>query len=287
VAFVGKSGGGKSTIIHLLMRFYDPTAGRILLDGVDMRDINMRTLHAQMGLVAQDTQLFQGNVEDNIAYGLEKGQYTAQDLEEAARQANAWEFISRLTHGVKTRVGEKGVRLSGGQRQRIAIARVMLRKPRLLFLDEATSALDTQSEALVQAALDGLMQMEDTTIVLVAYARRFHSLLSTLTEIDLCHTCSCHEILRAETPGQAPALHRDGRGSAVRAGGRAHPGAGHPRAAAGAAPGRRLRPAGAAPAHEASQRDRPRRNGGGRARARARGAARGGARGGAGARGWR
>lgn len=158
VAFVGKSGGGKSTLIHLLMRFYDPTKGQITLDGRRLSDINLRSLHLNTGLVAQDTQLFGKNIEENIAYGLDKDEYNENDLRVAAEKANAWEFISKFKQGFQTRVGEKGVRLSGGQRQRIAIARVMLRQPKILFLDEATSALDTQSEALVQQALDALMR---------------------------------------------------------------------------------------------------------------------------------
>ena len=143
-----------------------------------MKEINLRSLHEMTGLVAQDTQLFGNNVEENVAYGLDKDQYTQQDLEEACRRANAWEFIEKFMHGFQTRIGEKGVRLSGGQRQRIAIARAMLRKPKFLFLDEATSALDTQSEALVQEALDALIALDDTTIVLVAHR------LSTVKDAD-------------------------------------------------------------------------------------------------------
>ena len=132
------------------MRFYDPTGRQITLDGMRLDDINLRSLHMNTGLVAQDTQLFGKNIEENIAYGLEKDEYNEADLKLAAQKANAGEFIEKFKHGFHTRVGEKGVRLSGGQRQRIAIARVMPRSPKILFLDEATSALDTQSEALVQ-----------------------------------------------------------------------------------------------------------------------------------------
>eukprot|EP01052_Picozoa_sp_SAG31_P012904 SAG31_NODE_764_length_12262_cov_26.578887_10_plen_304_part_00 len=178
VAFVGKSGGGKSTMVHLLMRFYDPTSGSITLDGRELRDINLRSLHDNTGLVAQDTQLFGANVKENIAYGLEPDEYTHADLQRAAERSGAAEFINKFSHGFETRIGEKGVRLSGGQRQRIAIARVMLRQPKILFLDEATSALDTQSEALVQEALDALIATDDTTIVLVAHR------LSTVKDAD-------------------------------------------------------------------------------------------------------
>ena len=193
VAFVGKSGGGKSTMIHLLMRFYDPTSGMIKLDGRNLTSINLRSLHELTGLVAQDTQLFGNNVEENIAYGMEKDDYTEEQLKTACIRANAWEFIEKFSHGFQTRIGEKGVRLSGGQRQRIAIARVMLRQPKILFLDEATSALDTQSEALVQEALDTLIRLEDTTIVLVAHR------LSTVKDADKICVLGDGNIMEAGT----------------------------------------------------------------------------------------
>eukprot|EP00271_Cylindrocystis_brebissonii_P005331 TRINITY_DN17326_c0_g1_i1.p1 TRINITY_DN17326_c0_g1~~TRINITY_DN17326_c0_g1_i1.p1 ORF type:complete len:952 (-),score=203.08 TRINITY_DN17326_c0_g1_i1:320-3175(-) len=176
-ALVGRSGGGKSTIVHLLMRFYDPIKGRILLDGCDLTSLNLKSVHRQMGLVAQDTQLFATSILDNIVYGLED--YTLADVEEAAKYANAHEFISQFPEKYLTRVGERGVRLSGGQRQRIAIARMLLRKPTVLLLDEATSSLDTESEALVQAALDRLLAEGGRTVVLVAHR------LSTVRNADL------------------------------------------------------------------------------------------------------
>lgn len=175
-ALVGRSGGGKSTIVHLLMRFYDPVAGRVVIDGCDLRSLNLRSVHAHMGLVAQDTQMWACSVEENIAYGLPA--YTRADVEEAARTANAHEFITRFPEGYATRVGERGVRLSGGQRQRIAIARMLLRRPRVLLLDEATSALDAESEALVQSALDRLIEEGGRTIILVAHR------LSTVRNAD-------------------------------------------------------------------------------------------------------
>jgi len=175
-ALVGRSGGGKSTIVHLLMRFYDPTGGRILLDGWDLKDLNLRSVHKHMGLVAQDTQMFACSIEENITYGLPH--YTREELEEAARYANAHDFITRFPEGYATRVGERGVRLSGGQRQRIAIARMLLRRPKVLLLDEATSSLDTESEALVQQALDRLIGEGGRTIVLVAHR------LSTVRNAD-------------------------------------------------------------------------------------------------------
>lgn len=166
-ALVGRSGGGKSTIVHLLMRFYDPIKGSIKLDGVDLRDLNLKSVHSHMGLVAQDTQLWATSIEDNITYGIES--YTKAELEDASKYANAHDFIMQFPDGYATRVGERGVRLSGGQRQRIAIARMLLRRPKVLLLDEATSALDTESEALVQAALDRLLAEGGRTVVLVAH----------------------------------------------------------------------------------------------------------------------
>eukprot|EP01123_Difflugia_compressa_P012228 TRINITY_DN5157_c0_g1_i1.p1 TRINITY_DN5157_c0_g1~~TRINITY_DN5157_c0_g1_i1.p1 ORF type:complete len:555 (-),score=88.05 TRINITY_DN5157_c0_g1_i1:15-1595(-) len=166
-ALVGRSGGGKSTIIHLLMRFYDTKSGSILLDGKDYREINPISLRKHIGIVAQDTQLFNLTIEENIAYGTEN--YTIDQVIEAAKLANAHEFIKEFDEGYQTRVGERGVRLSGGQKQRIALARVFLRRPKLLFLDEATSALDSESEALVQDAIDNLIALGGCTVILVAH----------------------------------------------------------------------------------------------------------------------
>lgn len=176
-ALVGRSGGGKSTIVHLLMRFYDPARGRILLDGWDLRHMNLKSVHKHMGLVAQDTQMFACSIEENITYGLTK--YRVEDIEEAAKYAHAHDFIMRFPDGYATRVGERGVRLSGGQRQRIAIARMLLRRPKVLLLDEATSSLDTESEALVQQALDRLISEGGRTVVLVAHR------LSTVRNADM------------------------------------------------------------------------------------------------------
>ena len=177
-ALVGRSGGGKSTIAHLLMRFYDPKAGRILVDGVDYCDVNLQWMHGHMGLVAQDTQLFGATIEQNITYGLES--YSMEQVIAAARLANAHDFISSFDEGYQTRVGEKGQRLSGGQKQRIAIARVLLRKPRLLLLDEATSALDTESESQVQEAIDRMIQALTGGCTVVVIAHR----LSTVMNAD-------------------------------------------------------------------------------------------------------
>ena len=163
IAIVGPSGAGKTTLIKLLLRFYDPTAGRILVDGWDLRDVTLVSLREQLGIVPQESVLFNGTVRENIRYG--KLEATDDEIAEAARSASALEFIERLPEGFDTVVGERGSKLSGGQRQRVAIARVMLKNPRILILDEATSALDSESEHLVQLALDHLMH-ERTTFVI-------------------------------------------------------------------------------------------------------------------------
>jgi ATP-binding cassette, subfamily B, bacterial MsbA len=163
VALVGPTGAGKSTIGALVPRFYDVSAGRITVDGVDVRDCALNSLRSQIGIVPQDTILFAGTVRENIAYG--RLGATEDEIIAAAKMANAWEFIERMPEGLETRIGERGVTLSGGQRQRIAIARAVLRDPRILILDEATSSLDTQSEALVQDALQKLVA-ERTTLVI-------------------------------------------------------------------------------------------------------------------------
>ncbi len=156
VALVGASGAGKSTLVDLIPRFMEPTTGRILLDGVDTREISLASLRALTGIVSQDTVLFNDSVRANIAYG-NTATYTAAQVEAAARAANAHGFISELPEGYDTVLGERGTRLSGGQRQRIAIARALLVDPPVLILDEATSALDTESERLVQEAIDRLL----------------------------------------------------------------------------------------------------------------------------------
>lgn len=155
IAFVGPSGAGKSTIANLIPRFYDVTGGAITIDGHDVRDVTLESLRTQIGIVPQETTLFSASVRENIRYG--RLDATDAEVEAAARDANAHGFITELPDGYDTRIGERGLNLSGGQRQRIAIARAILKDPRVLILDEATSALDTESEKLVQAALDRLM----------------------------------------------------------------------------------------------------------------------------------
>jgi len=164
VAIVGASGAGKSTLVNLLPRFFDPTEGRILLDGVDLRDVTLASLREQIGMVTQDTILFDDTVADNIAYG-RSAQCDPARIREAARLANADEFIRDLPDGYATRIGEKGVRLSGGQKQRIAIARAILKDPPILILDEATSALDAEAERQVQEALERLMRNRTTFVI--------------------------------------------------------------------------------------------------------------------------
>ena len=155
VALVGPSGAGKSTVASLLPRFYEVTDGRIVIDGCDIRDVTMESLREQVGIVPQETMLFNGTVYDNILYG--RLDATEEEVLNAAKAANAHNFILELPNGYETQLGDRGVNISGGQRQRIAIARAILKNPQILILDEATSALDTESERVVQEALDRLM----------------------------------------------------------------------------------------------------------------------------------
>jgi len=178
-ALVGKSGGGKSTIVSLLLRFYDAQTGSIKLDGRDIRDIRLRDLRSLIGVVQQSSDLIGGTIEDNIAYGLEKNSYTRAQVIDAAKKACCHDFIKGFSDGYSTKVGERGVRLSGGQKQRISIARAFLRKPKILLLDEATSALDAESESQVQLALDRLMSEKGSTVLLVAHR------LSTVIGADM------------------------------------------------------------------------------------------------------
>ncbi len=179
-ALVGESGSGKSTILNLIPRFYDVTGGAICIDGIDIRDVTLQSLRKNMALVSQEVAIFNDTVRDNIAYGTEGA--TEDEIIAAAKSAAAHEFILELPQGYDTIVGENGVKLSGGQRQRISIARAMLRNAPLLLLDEATSALDTQSERLVQSALDRLQ--EGRTTVVVAHR------LSTIMDADVIYVLS-------------------------------------------------------------------------------------------------
>ena len=163
VALVGPSGAGKTTIVNLVPRFYEPQSGRVTLDGTDLAMLRLDATAGAIGIVPQEALLFSGTIAENIRYG--RLDATQSEIEEAAREANAEEFILDLPLGYDTAVGERGIRLSGGQRQRISIARAVLRDPRILILDEATSALDSHSERLIEAALDRLLPGRTTLIV--------------------------------------------------------------------------------------------------------------------------
>ena len=175
IALVGPSGSGKSSLVNLVIGFLRPTSGRITLDGKDMQALDLRTMRKHLSVVPQESVLFDGTIFENIAYGL--SDVHLEDVEQALKAANAWDFVSAFDLGVNTIVGERGARLSGGQRQRLAIARALIRNPRILILDEATSALDSESEKLIQSALKNLMSNRTTFVV----AHR----LSTIKEAHL------------------------------------------------------------------------------------------------------
>ena len=191
-ALVGPSGAGKSTLVTLIPRFYDPTEGRITLDGVDLRALELEQLRAQIGTVPQETQLFSGSVRDNVRYG--RPGATDAEVEGAAAAANAHDFIAAFPDGYETVVGERGVKLSGGQRQRVAIARALLKDPKILILDEATSSLDSESEALVQEALELLMR--GRTVFVIAHR------LSTIRTADKIVVLEAGRIVQAGTHDQ-------------------------------------------------------------------------------------
>jgi len=177
VAFVGPSGCGKSTAVQLIERFYDPSAGAVLLDGTDIKDLKVSWYRQQIGLVSQEPVLFGGTIRDNISYG--KPGASSEDIENAAKLANIhWDIVGKFPDKYDTQVGEGGIQLSGGQKQRIAIARAIVRDPKILLLDEATSALDTKSERVVQEALDGLLKARQRTTIVIAHR------LSTIRHAD-------------------------------------------------------------------------------------------------------
>jgi ATP-binding cassette subfamily B protein/subfamily B ATP-binding cassette protein MsbA len=177
VALVGRSGAGKTTVTDLVARFHDPATGRILLNGADIRDLRLHTYRELLAIVQQEVFLFDGSVADNIAYG--RNGATSADIEDAARRANAHEFIVRLPEGYDTFIGERGVKLSGGQQQRLAIARAILAQPQILILDEATSNLDTESEQLIQASMATLLAGRTTFVIAhrLSTIRRAHLIL--------------------------------------------------------------------------------------------------------------
>ena len=174
LAIVGPTGAGKSTISRLLFRFYDVTAGRVLIDGQDVRDVTQDSLHAAIGVVPQDTVLFNDTIRYNIGYG--RPGASQEEIEQAARRAQVHDFVAALPEGYDTRVGERGLKLSGGEKQRVAIARTILKDPRILILDEATSALDTRTEQDIQAALNAVASRRTTLVI----AHR----LSTVVDAD-------------------------------------------------------------------------------------------------------
>jgi subfamily B ATP-binding cassette protein MsbA len=163
LAFVGPSGGGKSTLVDLIPRFYDPSSGTILLDNLDIKEINIEDLRKLMGIVTQETFLFNESVKRNIAYGLME--FPFEKIVDAAKTANAHNFIMEMPNGYETVIGERGVKISGGQRQRLSIARALLKNPEIMIFDEATSALDNESELLVQEAIERLMINRTTFVI--------------------------------------------------------------------------------------------------------------------------
>lgn len=204
VALVGASGAGKSTVLSLVIGFLRPTSGRLLLDGIDMNTLDLRTYRRFVSVVPQESILFDGTIRENVAYGMDDADEEA--VRAALRDANALEFVERLPQGLDTLVGEHGARLSGGQRQRLAIARALIRDPKVLILDEATSALDTRSEALVQQALARLLSGRTTFVV----ARRLSTVrgadrIVVMGEGRVLETGTHEELLRRQ--GAYTALH--------------------------------------------------------------------------------
>ena len=199
IALVGMSGGGKSTFVSLIPRFYDVTSGRILLDGIDIRQFKVQTLRDKIGVVFQDNILFSESVKDNILLG--KPGATDEEVIEAAKAANAHEFILGLSEGYDTKVGERGIKLSGGQKQRIAIARVFLKNPPLLILDEATSALDLESEHSIQESLDILAHNRTTFIVAHRLSTITHANRIVLIENGEIKEVGTHEQLMDQHGG--------------------------------------------------------------------------------------
>jgi ATP-binding cassette subfamily B protein/subfamily B ATP-binding cassette protein MsbA len=192
VALVGPSGAGKTTLSNLVARFYDPTEGRITLDGRDLRHYDVESFRSILGIVEQDVFLFDGTIDQNISYA--RRDATPDQVRAAAAAANAAEFIDRMPHGMQTVIGERGVKLSGGQRQRLAIARAILADPKLLILDEATSNLDTDSERLIQQSLSMLMRGRTTFVI----AHR----LSTIARADLIVVIEGGRVTQTGTHGE-------------------------------------------------------------------------------------
>ncbi|CAG5131708.1 unnamed protein product, partial [Candidula unifasciata] len=189
-ALVGMSGCGKSTIVSLIQRYYDPTEGSIIVDGLDVRQYNLKSLRSMISVVSQEPVLFDRTIRENIVYGLEQ-EVPMADVIAAATTANAHSFITNLPDGYNTMVGEKGTQLSGGQKQRVAIARALIRNPKILLLDEATSALDTESEKAVQTALD--KAREGRTSIVIAHR------LSTIQNANIIYTMENGRVVESGT----------------------------------------------------------------------------------------
>jgi ATP-binding cassette subfamily B protein len=198
IGLVGQTGSGKSTLVSLLCRFYDPTKGSITIDGIDLRDIDTKSLRSNIGMVLQDSFLFAGTIKENIAYG--KPQAGEAEIIEAAKAANAHDFIMNLPDGYDSEVGERGVMLSGGEKQRISIARAILKNPKILILDEATSAVDTATEMSIQGALDRLISGRTT----IAIAHR----LSTLRNANRLYVLDKGQVI--ESGSHRELLDQDG-----------------------------------------------------------------------------
>ncbi len=192
IALVGASGAGKTTLVNLIPRFYEPQSGDILVDGINVRDVSLRSLRRQIGIVPQETTLFSGTIAQNIAFG--QPDFDLIAVQEAAKIANAHQFISQFPQGYETWVGERGVNLSGGQRQRLAIARAVLLNPRILILDEATSALDSESESLVQEALERIMH--GRTVFIIAHR------LATVRRVDRILVVEKGRVVESGTHGE-------------------------------------------------------------------------------------
>ncbi|CAL8095680.1 unnamed protein product [Calicophoron daubneyi] len=196
VALVGPSGSGKSTIVHLLQRFYDPVEGEIRIEGIDIKELDLKKLRNQIGVVQQEPVLFEGTIADNIRLG--KPGATQEEIEEAAKEANAHDFICALPEGYDTVLAERGGGMSGGQKQRLAIARALIRKPRLLLLDEATSALDTRSERVVQEALEKASTGRTCVVVAHRLTTVRHADLILVLENGVVRESGTHEELVAQ-----------------------------------------------------------------------------------------
>ena len=202
VVLVGATGSGKSTLIKLLLRFYDPSHGDIRIDGQPIREISLKSLRSAIGLVSQDVYLFEGSIRDNLAYG--RPDAPEADIIEAAKTAEAWSFIEALPQGLETPVGERGIRLSGGQRQRLSLARALLKNPPILVLDEATSAVDNETEAAIQRSLKRIGH--NRTVVMIAHR------LSTIVDADTIAVVDGGKVVESGTHQQL--LERQGAYSA-------------------------------------------------------------------------